>query len=289
MPQTAPLTESQWLALANPHLQMWSLPLPVSPRKVRLFGCLCLQRCREWLSPEGRDAAGRGGTVRARAGNRRRTSGRISTARRGVWGYVGPHPVRRPWCTASLPNDFAAQAVALVIAEPGETLLNIQNGFPAFEFHEDAKQPRRVGLSCDIARLLARDAAQARADATRSAVGRTWNRMVRAVSERLGSPGRSAVSPAIQQQETEFQAALLRDIFGNPFRPVVFSPDWRTDTVLILARQMDESGEFSALPILADALQDAGCDNDELLRHCRETTRTHVRGCWAIDLVLERE
>ena len=48
--------------------------------------------------------------------------------------------------------------------------------------------------------------------------------------------------------------ALLRDIFGNPFCPVVCAPEWRTDTVLALARQMYESRDFSAMPILADAL-----------------------------------
>jgi hypothetical protein len=80
--------------------------------------------------------------------------------------------------------------------------------------------------------------------------------------------------------------ALLRDIFANPFRPVDFSPSWRTDTAVTLARQMYESREFSAMPILADALQDAGCDNDDILNHCRDATLTHVRGCWVVDLVL---
>jgi len=82
------------------------------------------------------------------------------------------------------------------------------------------------------------------------------------------------------------QPLLLRDIFGNPFQKFVFSPDWRTDTVLTLALQMYESRDFSAMPILADALQDAGCDNDEVLNHCRATNALHVRGCWVVDLVL---
>src|SRR5262245_9487597 len=82
------------------------------------------------------------------------------------------------------------------------------------------------------------------------------------------------------------QVSLLREIFGNPFTPVAFTSAWRTDTAMILARQMYESREFSALPILADALQDAGCDNEDLLNHCRDTSATHVRGCWALDLVL---
>ena len=87
------------------------------------------------------------------------------------------------------------------------------------------------------------------------------------------------------QEEGRSQAALLRDIFGNPFRPVAFSPSWRTDTAISLARQMYDSRDFGAMPILADALQDAGCDNDDILDHCRGDG-PHVRGCWVIDLLL---
>src|SRR4029078_9800612 len=83
-------------------------------------------------------------------------------------------------------------------------------------------------------------------------------------------------------------AALLRDVFGNPFRPARFSADWRTDTAAALARQMYESRGFDAMPILADALQDAGCDSDDILSHCRGPG-PHVRGCWVVDLVLGNE
>ena len=87
----------------------------------------------------------------------------------------------------------------------------------------------------------------------------------------------------------EIPLRVLREIFGNPFRPVSFSPDWRTDTAVTLARQMYDSREFSAMPILADALQDAGCDNDEVLSHCRDAKQAHVRGCWVVDGVLGKE
>jgi hypothetical protein len=88
--------------------------------------------------------------------------------------------------------------------------------------------------------------------------------------------------------ENSAQCCLLRDIFGNPFRPVSFSPEWRTDTAVSLARQMYESRDFSAMPILADALQDAGCDSAEVLNHCRNEG-AHVRGCWVVDRVLGKE
>jgi hypothetical protein len=53
-----------------------------------------------------------------------------------------------------------------------------------------------------------------------------------------------------------------------------------------MAKGMYDSREFSAMPNLADALQDAGCDNDEVLDHCRAADDVHVRGCWIVDLVL---
>ena len=81
------------------------------------------------------------------------------------------------------------------------------------------------------------------------------------------------------------QVVFLRDIFGNPFRTVVFSPDWRTDTAVTLAQQMYEARDFALVPILADALQDAGCDNSDVLDHCRGPS-PHVRGCWVVDSVL---
>ncbi|MDY3557428.1 hypothetical protein R5W24_006619, partial [Gemmata sp. JC717] len=63
-------------------------------------------------------------------------------------------------------------------------------------------------------------------------------------------------------------------------------PEWTAGTVLGLARQMYESRDFSAMSILADALQDAGCDNSDILNHCRDANAVHVRGCWVVDLVL---
>jgi len=80
----------------------------------------------------------------------------------------------------------------------------------------------------------------------------------------------------------------LRDIFNNPFRRVAFDPVWRTSTVAELARQMYRSRDFSLMPVLADALQDAGCDNEDVFAHCR-SDGPHVPGCWVVDLVLGKD
>ena len=87
-------------------------------------------------------------------------------------------------------------------------------------------------------------------------------------------------------EEVAWNRAMALELVGpNPFRPVAFDPSWRTSTVEQFARAMDESRDFSGMPVFADALQEAGCDNDDILRHCRGNG-LHVRGCWVVDLVL---
>ena len=84
------------------------------------------------------------------------------------------------------------------------------------------------------------------------------------------------------------QAALVRDIFGNPFRLVAFDPRWRTADAVGLARGIYDERAFDRLPLLADALMDAGCAGEQVLEHCR-SEGPHVRGCWVVDLVLGKE
>jgi len=88
-------------------------------------------------------------------------------------------------------------------------------------------------------------------------------------------------------EEKAHQRNLLRDIFGNPFRPVTLDPAWKTATVVALAEAIYADRAFDRLPILADALEEAGCTSGELLNHCRQPGE-HVRGCWAVDLLLGR-
>mgnify|MGYP000918290268 CR=1 FL=1 len=80
-------------------------------------------------------------------------------------------------------------------------------------------------------------------------------------------------------------ADLLRDIFGNPFHPVTFDPAWRTPGVSSLARRIHDALAFDRMPSLADALEELGCRDAEILSHCRVPTG-HVRGCWVIDVIL---
>jgi hypothetical protein len=80
---------------------------------------------------------------------------------------------------------------------------------------------------------------------------------------------------------------LLRDLIGNPFRPVTFAPTWRSRTVVNLTESIYRERAFNRLPILADALEAAGCTDTAVLAHCRQPGE-HVRGCWVVDLVLAK-
>jgi hypothetical protein len=86
--------------------------------------------------------------------------------------------------------------------------------------------------------------------------------------------------------ERTVHVVLLRDIFGpNPFCSTTLDSSWFTSTVAMLANSIYTDRAFDRLPILADALEDAGCTNRDILDHCRQPGE-HVRGCWVVDLVL---
>ncbi len=115
----------------------------------------------------------------------------------------------------------------------------------------------------------------------------------------VGRVASDAVPPrTIQTAETvrvakasvqESQCNLLRCMFGPlPFRPLAFDSAWFSPTVAELAEAIYEERAFERLPILADALEDAGCSHPDILAHCRQPA-AHARGCWCLDLLLGKE
>src|SRR5262249_41872997 len=87
------------------------------------------------------------------------------------------------------------------------------------------------------------------------------------------------------------QALILGDIIGNPFRPGAVDLAWLTwndGTVPKMAQHIYDTRDFSLLPILCDALEEAGCGNEDIIQHCRQPGE-HVRGCWVVDLLLGKE
>jgi hypothetical protein len=104
-------------------------------------------------------------------------------------------------------------------------------------------------------------------------------------------PGwRTAKWEAVKEEEEAKQAEVFREITGNPFRPVAIDPVWLTwqdGTVVKLAQGIYNDRTFDRLPVLADALEEAGCDDADILGHCRHPG-PHVLGCWVVDLLTGR-
>ncbi len=106
----------------------------------------------------------------------------------------------------------------------------------------------------------------------------------------LLAAGAASDAPAAEKAEQRAHAGLLRDIF-DPFRPARLRRAWLAwegGTVPKLAQAIYADGAYDRLPVLADALEEAGCTNAKILAHCRGAG-PHVRGCWALDLLLGKQ
>ena len=125
--------------------------------------------------------------------------------------------------------------------------------------------------------------------ANAAAAGNAWAAAWNVVTDawaaiRLSNPKQSS-------DEDRHQRLLLSEIIGNPFRHISLDPAWlkaNDGAVPKTAQQIYEERAFAFMPFLVDALLDAGCDNEDMLAHCR-SAGPHVRGCWVIDLILGKE
>lgn len=105
----------------------------------------------------------------------------------------------------------------------------------------------------------------------------------------LETPGEDATEWFREREaESAAQAHLIRDIFGNPFQPRKTNPAFKTSIVMSIARSIYFECQFDVMPILADALEEAGCNDDEILEHCRNGG-PHTLGCWVVDSILRRK
>jgi hypothetical protein len=97
---------------------------------------------------------------------------------------------------------------------------------------------------------------------------------------------------AVQTAERQHHARVLHCIFGNPLRPLRSLPPatfaWNGDMVRRIAQSVYIDRAFDRLPILADALEEAGCNDAAILDHCRDPG-PHARGCWVVDLILSKD
>lgn len=255
------MTEALWLTATRPDPLLSFLREKVSYRKVVLFNCACCRRVWDLLGEKDRAAVSQ--------------------------------------CETSADEPHLPEVCDSYRAPvKGQTVHTTSpNGVPGVAFVPDFNWSDPSGESCLRWHL---DGSSAR-HSFASAAPRTLDLVAPqgTPAERLRAilTGQSAEERAILDRiannpvrlaEERAQADLVRDIFGNPFRLTVFALDWRTEVVLGLARELHRSRDFAALPILADALQDAGCDDENVLSHCRQAG-PHALGCWVVDGLLGME
>lgn len=113
-----------------------------------------------------------------------------------------------------------------------------------------------------------------------SMVGPHWERWFEERAAKQWSEGKA--------NEKRTQCDFLRDIFGTLFRPFTINTSWRTESVVNLSQVIYDKCRFADMAMLADALENAGCTNADILMHCRQPG-VHVRGCWCLDLILGKE
>jgi hypothetical protein len=114
-------------------------------------------------------------------------------------------------------------------------------------------------------------------------------KVVQAAARRVAGKGQKGKDADIAAAELrKRQCALLRELFGNPFQPVAFAKTWKTSNVVAIATSIYNEHAFDRMPVLGDALEEAGCTEAAVLEHCRGAG-PHFRGCWVVDLLLGKE
>jgi hypothetical protein len=251
------MTESEWLACTNPTRMLGFLKHNLSQRKQRLFAVACCRRI--WSiflsdlfqfheSCEAVEAAERYAEGMARE--------------KELAGYYHAASMTLGECVRRFRSDPAHEAISAA-----RTAANAAEQRLLWEWQNLAEP------EFDPARAAAAAvAAQARRLRPRPEEG-------------------ARAAGLAELQEQEFQCDILRDLAGNPFRQVIIDPAWLAwngGTIRALAQVVYEGQAFDRLPILADALEDAGCTDALLiLEHLRQSV-VHVRGCHLIDLLLRK-
>jgi hypothetical protein len=246
------VTEAEWLACESPQHMRAHLEEAErgSERKLRLFAVACCRRASRWFVDPCQGAA-------------------VDLLERYAEGVAPANELE------------AASSLATAITDRHSSLI--------YENREDVDAD-----ALDAAYHAAEAVAQATCiDAQSDGEPTYFHRLYDTISNTVDAAGYGAVAdnrlngralPA-QASERRVLADLLRCIIGNPFRPVAVDPGWLTSDVVSLATHIYAERAFDRLPVLADALQDAGCDHPDVLAHCRGPG-PHARGCWVVDLVL---
>ena len=271
------MSEREWLEGTKTWFMLPHIPQPASERKLRLFACACVRRVwHVWhLLPDERS---RGAVeVAERFADGLADEGELEAAHAAA-PFLDPPPPDAEDATAA---EIAASArsSALALATVAASHAATQRRPLSFPFRREFL----IGAANEVA--------------TCAAHARGWA-AAGAVTGADGSPQVGAIAEAQDEaywEEVRCQCGLLRCIFGNPFRPIAFDPAWCMPKVTALASAAYEERSLPAgildtqrLAVLADAMEDAGCADTEMLSHLRGPG-PHVRGCWVLDLLLGKE
>jgi hypothetical protein len=255
------MTEAEWLVCTNPFPMLEFFQGRASERKMRLFACACCRQVWHLLADE-------------------RSRCAVEAAERFAEGEATPEELHAAavtaWCALSGTNSLAPWSVAYLTdgrLSPARlawiTAWCTAAGDASFIERANARHASYVGY----------DIALAESEGHGDAVIPWDDHVTRC---------KSLVDGEATLRGLKSQAILLRDIFGNTFCAAALDERWLTwngGVTPKLAEAIYEERAFDRLPVLADALEDAGCAEPAILEHCRSGGE-HVRGCWVVDLVL---
>jgi hypothetical protein len=257
------MTEAEWLECSDPYPMLESLRGKASDRKLRLWGCACCEQIRHLYPHSSYSLA-------------------VATAERFADGLAAPEELRRhrERVVVEYEGRFSSTPRS-VAAIQGKVLEAVCAVASSERSHLEYALWFNVALALEGRRLE---------EVHRENASSLLEEWLEATSEYAHDFKYFLRWADIDPRP--YLISLLYDIIGNPFRPSPPLPHtvlaWNDGTVRRISEGIYEERAFDRLPILADALLDAGCDNDDLLAHCR-SDGPHVRGCWALDLILGKE
>ena len=243
------MTEQEWLTCTDPTPMMDLLKKKSSERKFRLFAVACCQTVRHLLPDE-------------------RCWNAALVAERFADGQATDHDLAVADGIAVQLQEEAGSWVGRLAAQAVGEATKYNSRFPVRRVWERAA----LALEGEAVEQLAHREAAGHVEEMMEAWSDAWLGSGRIVGWADSDPNGHLVS-------------LLHCSFGNPFHPVIADPTWLTSDVITLATGIYQDCAFDRMPILADALQDAGCDNADILAHCR-SDGPHCRGCWVVDRLL---
>jgi hypothetical protein len=247
------MTEDEWQTKDAPRAMLEFVRPRATTRQLRYFGAACCRQVWDLLPDD-----------------------RLRAAVECVEDYAAGTATKQELAACQSRARLAIQESGLLVrlAALGQTVAQERPGGPSLGPYVEA---HRAAAAVNSVALVARPTG--RVGALGEAVHQAFDLVVQVQVGRTSQDTYPRLYTA--------HAAAVRCIFGNPFRPVVFDPSWRTEASVALARGLYESRDFAPAPVLADALEDAGCDDARVLDHLRRGG-VHVRGCWCVDAVLAR-